>query len=126
MPAITADEVSRLNEGKTIKFQCVKTGCELYEKKHLAYGTGGRKKVYRGKSKKTRVRKRGSADDDEDAKQDEENVDGEEGEDGEDGDESFKSAQTGGNMNQDSMLLPENGDSSDDELLASAVNKAWL
>ena len=54
--AVTADEVARLNDGKNIKFQCLKTSSELSKKKHAAYGTEGRKP----KGRKARGAKNGS------------------------------------------------------------------
>jgi hypothetical protein len=46
---MTANEIEEgIQNGKQLKFQCVRTGCNLYKQKHLAFGTtarnlGGRK-----------------------------------------------------------------------------------
>ena len=53
---MSTDEVSKLTEGKTIRFQCVKTGCHLFKKKHLAYaGTGGREPIAARKKRKPKA-----------------------------------------------------------------------
>ena len=123
---ITADEVSRLNDGKTIKFQCVRTGSDLYQKKHLAFGTGGRKKPCRRRSKKIGAGRKKSADKNDEDTNDIDDEDGDDGEEDEEEEEeedkSFETAKSG-DMSQDPRWNV--GDSSDDEL-AAVVEKAWL
>ena len=101
----------------------------MYQKKHLAFSTRGRKKPCRRRSKKIGAGRKKSTDkndedtndiDDEDGDDAEEDEDDEEEE--EEEDKSFETAKSG-DMSQDPRWNV--GDSSDDEL-AAVVEKAWL
>ena len=124
VPEITAEEVARLEEGKKIKFQSVRTGSELYRKKALASGTEGRLKK--------RVRKRGrkknvAATTDEGRNdEDEEEDEVEEGDsESEEDITSFKTAQSEEQPNVPVEILAVHDDEDFDDA-GLVTDRAWL
>ena len=111
---ITDDEIAKLENGQMIKFQCVRTGSELYKMKHLENGTTARKKSL-GRPKKSRVvdnAERKIDDDYEEAEEDEEKED-----------ESFKTAESGGEL-QGSTLTFNDSASANSE--GPNINQGWI
>ena len=68
---LTEEEAEGLEKGNLIlNFQCLKTGCELYKRKHLALGTTGRN----GNKKKRRTPEDDNQDSDPDTREEEDDM----------------------------------------------------